>query len=643
MSSVQRVRWAPVFILAAVAVSTFLLAYDSGGFSVSARATTAIVACWCLLLGVGLRIWSPASITRGAWIVTALLTAFVVWTLASTGWAASAERAFLEFDRAVLYLAIFLIALFAGTRSSISRWVDGLAAGVAGIAVVSLVSRCFPSTFADQPFTTSFAGLETRLSFPIGYWNGLGILVAFGFPLWSAIAVRAEAWWARALALMPFPVFGAVLYLASSRGAIVIAVAGAAVFVLSSGRGWAALGASIFAVAGSLAVVPLLQQRDHLVNGPLRTHEAAAEGHVAFLLIVAIAIGTGAAYAVVRGLCTRVAPPVVAGRILLVAGALALLGLVLSLHPVRRFDDFRRVPAVDVVPSVQAHLVSGSGSGRWQFWAAALHEWESAPIIGRGAGSYQAWWAQHASFSYFVRNAHSLYLEVLGELGVIGFVLLVTALGVGAALAGRNTLQRDGAERIAMAGLLGVLAVFCLGAAIEWIWQLTAISTIGLASLGLLIGPAGRSADLAVARKGRGDAIRISPFITGVVFLIVAWFVICAEILPWLTERQIKASAAAVARDPAAARKHALEAKDLQPWASSPYLQLALVEEGRGDLPNAQTWIRRAIHRDRTDWTLWLVAARIETKRGDLVAARESLRTARALNPRSPLFRGLGS
>ena len=35
----------------------------------------------------------------------------------------------------------------------------------------------------------------------------------------------------------------------------------------------------------------------------------------------------------------------------------------------------------------------------------------------RGAGSYESWWAQHGSISYFIRDAHSVWLETLGELG----------------------------------------------------------------------------------------------------------------------------------------------------------------------------------------------------------------------------------
>jgi Tfp pilus assembly protein PilF len=50
--------------------------------------------------------------------------------------------------------------------------------------------------------------------------------------------------------------------------------------------------------------------------------------------------------------------------------------------------------------------------------------------------------------------------------------------------------------------------------------------------------------------------------------------------------------------------------------------------------------IDHALENDQSDWRLWLVAARIQTKAGDIAAARQSLAKARELNPKSQLFAG---
>jgi Tfp pilus assembly protein PilF len=115
--------------------------------------------------------------------------------------------------------------------------------------------------------------------------------------------------------------------------------------------------------------------------------------------------------------------------------------------------------------------------------------------------------------------------------------------------------------------------------------------------------------------------------------------VIAAQAIPLLAHEKVRASQDAAARgDGAEALKDALAARRLQPWASSPHLQLALVEEEAGDLAKARAAIADAIERDRSDWRLQLVAARLEVKTGNRQAARERLREAQRLNPRSRLF-----
>ena len=102
---------------------------------------------------------------------------------------------------------------------------------------------------------------------------------------------------------------------------------------------------------------------------------------------------------------------------------------------------------------------------------------------------------------------------------------------------------------------------------------------------------------------------------------------------------KIRDSQAAAARgDAAAAIEHALDARTLQPWAASPYLQLALIAEQADDLGSARTWIYRAIERNKTDWRLWLVASRIETSAGSVERGQRNFAQAKRLNPRSPLF-----
>ena len=284
---------------------------------------------------------------------------------------------------------------------------------------------------------------------------------------------------------------------------------------------------------------------------------------------------------------------------------------------------------------VKAHLLSGSGSGRWQFWDAALDEFRTSAIHGRGAGSYADWWAAHGALATSIQDAHSLYLESLGELGAVGLALLLLPFGAGAFFVATRLRHLQVEERIAVAGLSALVCGYLVAAGIDWMWELTAVSIVAFAGLALVVGTCARPRRPRPRRRGRRFVALGAATIT------VAWLAICAAALPLLTHLEIGASQAAAREGRTVAALHAASsAIRLQPWAAEPYLQLALVAEQAGRLSVADTAIRRAIARAPDDWHLWLVATRVQTKQGRVAAARRSLRRARSLNPRSPLFAG---
>jgi hypothetical protein len=316
----------------------------------------------------------------------------------------------------------------------------------------------------------------------------------------------------------------------------------------------------------------------------------------------------------------------------------ALAGLV-AVDPASRFEDLKRPPDTIDANYVQSHILTSGGNGRWQFWSAAFDQFESEPLLGGGAGSYAAWWAEHGTLAYFTRNAHSLFLETMGELGLVGLLLLLASVGTGLVVAVRRTRAAPTEDKPAVAALAATFFAFVLVVATDWAWDLTVIAVVGIACLGLLVGPATlfpeRTApqpfSLRRARRGwgwRGLAV------AGMLALVVA------QALPLLTERRIRDSQTAL-KDGDADRALSLarEARDFQPWAASAHLQIGLVQEHEGELTAADDSVMEAIDRDPSDWQLWAVASRIEQAQGDLDAARNSFDRARELNPRSLLFR----
>jgi len=208
-------------------------------------------------------------------------------------------------------------------------------------------------------------------------------------------------------------------------------------------------------------------------------------------------------------------------------------------------------------------------------------------------------------------------------------------LGCGIATAISRARRDHDAGGAAVASLAGALVGYVVGAGIDWMWELTIVSLVGMIVLGLLVGPATEPL----------QEVRSAPrsrFTLGVAVVATGWLVLCAQVVPLLADEELQASQHAAARgDNAAAIGHARTARKLEPWASSPFLQLALTAEQAGDLAAAREWIGGAIRRDPEDWRPQLVAARIATEQGDIPAARRALGRAAALNPRSPLFAGV--
>src|SRR5262249_52950071 len=82
-------------------------------------------------------------------------------------------------------------------------------------------------------------------------------------------------------------------------------------------------------------------------------------------------------------------------------------------------------------------------------------------------------WADHRPTQGFTREAHSLYLETLAELGPVGLALLGVALLV--PLAALRTRQEP-----LIAGTAGAYAAFLVHHAIDWDWKVTALALVGI-------------------------------------------------------------------------------------------------------------------------------------------------------------------
>jgi O-antigen ligase len=633
-------------VVLGLGAAVFLIARDGGLYGLAERDALAVVVWWAIALMAALGLWPVARVPLGAVIAGALLAAFAGFTALSALWAPAAETALTEADRVLLYLGLFVVAIMAARRGDAGRAADGLGLGIAGVAALALASRLFPDLVGQTTVGRLLPDADVRLAYPVDYWNGLGILAALGLPLLlrSATALEDGMW--RAGALAGVPVVSSAVYLTSSRGAAAVGAVGALVLLALTDRRLLTLWAAAVAAAGSGAAIAVLHARDALVTRPglLRSDLAHSQGRSAAVLIALLCAATVAVY-LAGAFRAPVRPKLSRGlRLGAVAAVLAggVVGLV-AIDPGERLDQFKVPPSQDAFYAssprryVESHLLSGGGAGRWQFWGGAVDEFQSQPVRGGGAGSFESWWAAHGSITYFIRDAHSLWLETLGELGLVGLVLLA-GFFCAALVAGALALRRaPPASRGPSAALFAVLVAFLVAAAIDWMWELTIVAAVAVVAAGLLAGPAALSpvSASASARPRRPAALRIG-------FALVGLAIVAAVAFPLLSELRLRESANAASRgDAGAAVDAASDARRLAPWSSDPPTRLALLAEAQGNLGAARTWIERALAKNDADWRIWLIAARIETKLGAVRAAAASLARARALNPRSPTLRAL--
>ena len=562
------------------AVVVFAMGYDNGGYSLPSRSFWAIAVWWAVILGVALGGVRSRAIGRSALAVGGLLSAFGLVTLLSASWGSSAERAINEFNRVSLYLGVFVLAVLFSSRAPRVRACDGLALGICGVVAVALTSRFAVDTFSDRGAAEVLPTAVTRLSFPVGYWNGLAILAALAVPLLLRLAAAPGVTLVRALAVAPLPAIAVAMYLASSRGGYATALIGAAAFLLLSRERWWPAAALLVGGAGSALAVGMVAQQSAFVNSPTSSLGRDQSATALVWLVLACLAVTGAYAGLVAALRGRRTPSRRAGIAVAAITVGLLLVAIAASDPIARFREFKRPPGEATVVTddfVRSHLLSAGGSGRWQFWETGIDAFRAEPLLGHGAGAFEAWWAERGSLALFVRDAHSLYVETLAEVGAFGLLLLVAAFSIGLLTAVTRIRRLPPDHGRNLAAPTAVFVAFLAAAAIDWVWELTAVSLVGVACLGLMVAPLPEPV-IATRRV----ALRPALVVAG---LTAAWLAVCIQAIPYLGELRIRASRDAVARgDLDSALEAAESARAIQPWAASPWLQVALVREELGDL-----------------------------------------------------------
>jgi len=464
---------------------TVYLAFESGGFFPGATALAAVILALALLGRVLLadNPFSGMSVWLG--VAAGALMLLAAWTLASALWSDSSARATFEFDRVLLYLLALSLFGTLPREARTVRWlVWGVSVGMVTVCVVGLITKTLPEVWSAPPEVQ-----RNRLSYPIGYWNALGLTasLALVFCLHLTCSAR-EPRIARVLAAAAMPVLGATLLFTFSRGPAAVAVLGLVAYVL--------LGRPKLLMTGLVATLPTMAfavvvayQADLLAKFRLGrgfdvpTPEVIAQGQEVALIVGLCA----AAAAAVRLLgivsldsplarlklrrATRRRLAIGLGGLAALVVALAMVAAVRSGWLETQYDRLFSDPVTQT--GDYRDRLFNPGLNRLDRWQVALDGFKSEPFRGHGAGTYALLWERERPTDSDTTDAHSLYLEMLAELGLVGGLWVAVVL---LAIFGGLAVRLRGANRSIYAALLAAALVWAAHAALDWDWELPVVT-----------------------------------------------------------------------------------------------------------------------------------------------------------------------
>jgi hypothetical protein len=626
-------------VLLLPAALTVVLSFHGGGFFPGAPA---IIAAELAAL-IGLRaVLADRPFDGWGWallVCAAALALLAGWTLLSADWSASRGRALLEYDRVLLYL---LVLLAFGSLTRTARRVQVMTWGVAAAAVV-VCAAAFASRTLPHLVTTSTTIHPDRLSYPVSYWNALGILAAVGIVLCGHLACSLrEPRTARVLGAAAVPLLATTLLFTLSRAATIASLAAVIVYVVV-GRPRGLLAGAIATVPATAVALMVANPPSELAFADPASARAAELGARVALGVGAAMLGAGLLRALFLPLDARVSAIRVsrtARRRLLTAAAVLGTGVflagavALNLPGVagNKYDEF--TASASVGSGGTARLLSASSNGRMDHWHVALAGYRNNRWHGRGAGTYETLWNRERPTTVAVLDAHSLYLEALAELGWPGLVLVVAALlAILAAFAARAR----GPDRPLYAALLAAGIAWAVHAGVDWDWEMPAVSLWLFALGGLALArppgrksaPAPESSASASASAGRrtGIALRIA-----VVVGCVAVAVQPARIA--LSQSRLQDSVHAYAQGDClvadSAARASLRAVDSRP---EPRVVLGYCDLQRGRKRHAVAEMNRAVALDPQNWKYRYALALALASGGH--DPRPAARAALLLNPKS--------
>ncbi|MEA2199941.1 MAG: hypothetical protein QOI89_537 [Solirubrobacteraceae bacterium] len=580
---------------------------------------------------------APAALCLGG------LLGLGVWSLTSVAWSESAENAVVSGNRWLVYGALLLLTLVLVSHDRRSAVLLGAAS--LGIAVVAL--SVLARLLGGDPGSLFLGG---RLDSPLGYINGEGCLFAMGVWPFIALAESRRAIVAGSAVAMA-TLLGCLALLSQSRGTA-LAILGSLIVVMALVPGRTRRAYAVLAVAAGVALAgsDLLRVYHDAAGGPVLIGDAHAAGRAALLAAVAVGVVWALLSAGSRALAERPSGPRAAR---LAAWSLAIpvvVALAVAAGSANRIDHsvqdqwhaFVRVAEpgesrVPSAPSSRSRLLSGAGN-RYDYWRIAWSSFKGNPVLGVGAGNYSRAYFERRATTEDVDQPHSLELQVLSEVGLVGALLL--GCFIAGVLWGALRMRRGAARAPLRLGLLtaglGVFTAWLVQASVDWMHLLPGLSAIAIAAATVLVWPRSTPGEVETPVRARPGA-RQAAIALGVSAVVVTLIATGASLSrQGLAQVYRSRAQSELGHNPSAALADANRSLDIDSDSTRTYYIKAAALASFDQAPAAEGTLMRALAREPGNFVTWALLGDIAVRERRLAVAQRDYLRAHELNPLNP-------
>jgi hypothetical protein len=589
-----------------------------------------------LALLLALVVWAPARIRGPAAAALGALVALSLWSWISISWAESDEQAQIATARWMMYAAAFgVFLLLLRNRRDRLLVLGSTAAGVLAVALyvaVTMLGSDGPSLF-----------LGGRLRDPLGYPNGQAGYFLVGLWPFVALAELARKPLLAGVGMAGAFLIACLLLVGQTRGVLPgVGVSAVAVLLLVPGRGRRLWVLIVIGVALAVCSDPLLDvYRDAPAGSGVELPRTLTENAATAMLLGALVLGvlwTCVQY-LLSGPVRRAAGDEQTGVVLArlaTAAAIAIvaigaLGVLAAVDDPagkvkRQYDEFVNLQVGD--ERTDSRFFSGGGY-RYDYWRVALGQFKDNPLKGLGAGNYDRTYFLERRTNEDIRQPHSIELQMLSELGLVGGVALLAFLlsaGAGLWAHARRSREND-LDRVVAVAAGGALIAWLAHTSVDWLHITPGITGMALVAAAVLVSPW-----VTPSRARFRSPVRLAATAATALAVVAA------------TQTLAKPTAAnylridsqdELASDPVKVLKHANQALAIQDDSMRALYAKSAAYARLDRYGDARAALSEAARLEPHDHLPWALLGDLAGRRGGFGAARRYYRRAYRLNPKS--------